>query len=50
MDYNTPADTWSHPAAPWNEREWYCPECGGHQDDVECTPERCMRRMDRDDD
>jgi hypothetical protein len=39
--YNIPDDAAGHPLAPWNEQEWRCPECGGHQDDVECTPSDC---------
>lgn len=40
--HNIPDDCVAHPLAPWNEVEWHCPVCGGHENDVDCTPERCV--------
>lgn len=28
------------PRSPFYE-EWHCPICGGHENDVDCTPEYC---------
>lgn len=49
MSHNIPDDCANMPWAPWNEKEWRCPVCGGHQDDVKCTHERCEEEEEQED-